>query len=617
MFAGWREGVLLLNNCAVHSLEKLVLNEIMENVGVMLAYFDVDFNFLAVNSAYSKGSGYKSEELIGKNYFELFPNEEAKKMFENVKKTGKRVNFFDKPFEYTNQPERGIAYWDGTLSPVKSEKGPINGFVLSLSETIPCNKIKQQIKDSKASLRKMFEQAPDGVLFFDLNGVLTDCNSMCLSFGNFSREDIVGKSFFELTKLLDGNFDFSKIYSNLLKRKKIDSFEITFRDSQNNRRTGEIHTSLVRNNGKLTGFQAMLRDITTRKNVESALRESERRFRELSELLPEVIFETDSKGVLTFVNQSGYERFGYTRVEFEEGLPTLQMIAPEDRELVKVNFGKLLLGEDVGPNQFTAIKKDGTKFPIIVNQCPVVRDGKVVGVRGIIVDITEYMKTEDVLKETLGSLKTLNEKLRVIGKSTRHDVRNKLSVIVNNLFLAKQKLSGNEDALKNLDEIELAVDQITNIFDFSRTYEKLGTEKLTQINVGKMINEAFQLVSNSEGVKLVNQCEDLTVTADSLLRQLFYNLIDDSLKHGEHITSIRIYCKNHGNSHKIVYEDDGVGIEDSEKQKIFIEGYGKGTGYGLYLVQKTCDVYGWDIKETGSHGKGAQFTITIPKECDY
>lgn len=64
---------------------------------------------------------------------------------------------------------------------------------------------------------------------------------------------------------------------------------------------------------------------------------------------------------------------------------------------------------------------------------------------------------------------------------------------------------------------------------------------------------------------------------------------------------------------KLVYEDDGVGISKAEKEKIFNEGYGKGTGYGLYLIRKICEVYGWTIRETGKRGKGAEFTITIPK----
>ncbi|MCK4885702.1 ATP-binding protein, partial [Candidatus Bathyarchaeota archaeon] len=97
-------------------------------------------------------------------------------------------------------------------------------------------------------------------------------------------------------------------------------------------------------------------------------------------------------------------------------------------------------------------------------------------------------------------------------------------------------------------------------------------------------------------------------------RQLFYNLIDNSLKHGEKVSRIRVHYEEAGKDKlKLVYEDDGVGIPKAEKEKIFTEGYGKDNGYGLYLIRKMCEVYGWTIKETGKHGKGTQFTITIPK----
>ncbi len=64
---------------------------------------------------------------------------------------------------------------------------------------------------------------------------------------------------------------------------------------------------------------------------------------------------------------------------------------------------------------------------------------------------------------------------------------------------------------------------------------------------------------------------------------------------------------------KLVYEDDGVGISKDEKVKVFVEGFGKGTGLGLYMIRVMCGIYGWTIKETGKQGKGAQFVITIPK----
>ena len=105
----------------------------------------------------------------------------------------------------------------------------------------------------------------------------------------------------------------------------------------------------------------------------------------------------------------------------------------------------------------------------------------------------------------------------------------------------------------------------------------------------------------------------MTVLADSLLRQLIYNLIDNSLKYGETASQIKVYYQNGRDRLKLIYEDNGLGIPKDEKEKIFREGYGKGTGYGLYLIRKTCEAYGWTIKETGKPGKGAQFTMTIPK----
>jgi signal transduction histidine kinase len=86
------------------------------------------------------------------------------------------------------------------------------------------------------------------------------------------------------------------------------------------------------------------------------------------------------------------------------------------------------------------------------------------------------------------------------------------------------------------------------------------------------------------------------------------------LKYGEKIKTITTYYEEIDKDKlKLVYEDDGVGIAESEKKKLFQEGYGRGTGYGLYLIRKMCEGYGWNIEETGKEGEAAQFTITIPR----
>lgn len=112
----------------------------------------------------------------------------------------------------------------------------------------------------------------------------------------------------------------------------------------------------------------------------------------------------------------------------------------------------------------------------------------------------------------------------------------------------------------------------------------------------------------------MNECEGLTIVADSLLRQLFYNLIDNSLKHGEKVTQIKLHFIKEVGQVKLFYEDDGVGVPEANKLKLFHEGFttGGGTGLGLTLVKKMVEVYGWNIKEEGEQGKGAKFVMTIP-----
>jgi len=115
-------------------------------------------------------------------------------------------------------------------------------------------------------------------------------------------------------------------------------------------------------------------------------------------------------------------------------------------------------------------------------------------------------------------------------------------------------------------------------------------------------------------IEVINECSGLEVTADLMLRQVFQNLIDNSLKHGEKVRHISLHCTKDKDGVKLFYKDDGVGVPKTNKSKLFDAGFstGKGTGLGLYLIKKLMDVYGWTITEEGEPGKGAKFVITIP-----
>ncbi len=153
--------------------ERETLRGVMENAGVMLAYFDLEFNFVAVNSAYAKGSGRTVEELLGNNHFDLFPDAENKAIFQHVRDTGEPVIYRDKEFTFANQSEHSATYWDWTLAPVKGGEGRVKGLVLSLSETTQ----KKQMEDGIRSIAKFPSENPYPIMRMSEDGTLLYCNT--------------------------------------------------------------------------------------------------------------------------------------------------------------------------------------------------------------------------------------------------------------------------------------------------------------------------------------------------------------------------------------------------------------------------------------------------------
>jgi signal transduction histidine kinase len=265
--------------------------------------------------------------------------------------------------------------------------------------------------------------------------------------------------------------------------------------------------------------------------------------------------------------------------------------------------------------EIRGMNKKGESIPLELSVSTYKKKGKVIGIEVIHRDLTERKKAEKERREIMEKVQMMNEKLRVVGGLTRHDVNNKLTALTGNVYLARKKLSGNSEVLDYLKQVEASIEQTVRIFDFAKAYEVLGVEELAYVDVEKTVDEAVSLFPSLKDIKVVNDCHGLTVLADSLLSQLFCNLIDNSLKYGEKTQQIRVYHKKpSADQLEIVYEDDGVGIPDNMRSNLFKEGFtsGKGTGYGLFMIKRICEVYGWTIQETGIQGKGARFTMTIP-----
>lgn len=145
---------------------------------------------------------------------------------------------------------------------------------------------------------------------------------------------------------------------------------------------------------------ALIEDITVMRRNQEALLQSTQRFRELADLLPQTVFETDRKGLITYSNKAGFVTFGYSRIELKRGLHALQFFDINDRKRVlNALQAKRFQSRSSGGHEFMVFRRDGTGFPALVYIAPITDRNGPSGYRGIVVDITDLKKSERKLQE--------------------------------------------------------------------------------------------------------------------------------------------------------------------------------------------------------------------------
>jgi len=153
----------------------------------------------------------------------------------------------------------------------------------------------------------------------------------------------------------------------------------------------------------------VLREEKIRKRAEDALRRSEEKYRDLADSLPQIVFETDNTGKLTFANRVAFKWFGYSREEFEMGLDAVRMVAPQDRQRAGENMLKVMSGENLGGVEYLMQTQNGDTFPGLIYSSLIVREGEAEGLRGIIADLSEIRKAEAALRSEEQKFRALVE----------------------------------------------------------------------------------------------------------------------------------------------------------------------------------------------------------------
>ena len=340
------------------------------------------------------------------------------------------------------------------------------------------------------------------------------------------------------------------------------------------------------------------------RQANEALQASEQKFREFVSLLPEIVFECDLTGKLILVNENSLRFFGYTKEDLARGLNLFDHIVPEDRERVLQGITRIAGGGMTSGSEYTGLKRDGTRFPLRVYSTRVIENGKCTGIRGILVNISDQKNAENAMQQAI-------RKLGILNSITRHDILNKLSALESFLCLVGEGVTDEKtrDYLKGCTEVTATIDRH---IQFMRDYQEIGIQAPVWQDPATTVR---QVAENSYCPDMAIRVPDpgWEIFADPLFEKVIYNLIENAVRHGGHITAITFTVKENEEGLFIIYEDNGVGIPEEAKKHIFEKGFGKNTGLGLFLAREILSITGISIRETGIYGTGARFEILVPK----
>lgn len=220
----------------------------------------------------------------------------------------------------------------------------------------------------------------------------------------------------------------------------------------------------------------------------------------------------------------------------------------------------------------------------------------------------ELVRQQEVLNQSHKALKEANKQLNLLSSITRHDILNRIMVLNGYLSIIREE-SSDPAIAEYLNVLDSATNAIKSQIAFTRIYQDLGTQEPQWIPVYALVCQ----LRIPESIHFEKKLDDIEICADPITGKVFENLLDNTIRHGGQVTGIRFSTKPGSEELCITWEDDGMGIADEEKEKIFKRGYGKNTGFGLFLVREILSLTGIGIRETGTKGEGARFEILVPE----
>ncbi len=370
---------------------------ILENIAEMVNFNDCDMVVQCVNSRGCEVVGKTPEQIVGHHCYEIWggrdtlcPDCPVKEAMETDRQCSRE----------RETPDGKM--WLVTGTPVWDYNGEIIGAFKTTIDITEHKRTEAELMrfriaiDSSADAVGM--STPHGVHFYQ-NA------SFCELFGYSSAQELLaaggGPALYEDRKVA------KEVFDTIMGSGQWEG-EVNMKAKDGRRLTVLLRAgSVTDDDGKILAVIGVHTDITERKEAEEKIRRSEAKFRDMVNLMPQSYAEFDLDGKYNYVNQVGLDMFGYEETDYKSGVNIMDVIAPEDHDKVQANIRKRLQGHTHTPNEYTMVRRDGSRFPALAYSTPIMRDGKPVGLRSVIVDITDRKRAEQERKRLLQRLQSI------------------------------------------------------------------------------------------------------------------------------------------------------------------------------------------------------------------
>ena len=569
--------------------------------------------------------GLKPEEYITKkadalNLIFEEDREEYIKQLENSIATGQPLRT-----EYRGKNIRTgeIRHYWTNVEVIKDEEGKPIGLRGTVQDNTEKKAIQKALSESEVKQANVMSNIDDLIFIVDENEIFID-------YYNSSTNDILYKMpkdflYKHHSEVLPESI--SQTFAETIKQIKTDgkSRQVDYSmDINGEKKWNNVKVSIYKGiEGKKEGYIVVARDYTERKKIEEELIENEINFKSMMESLPVAVMEVDLEGNIVYVNGKTMEWFGYTKEEFLSSLKTFDLVVPSQRMLIKENLKSRIKNPDLGPVEYTGMKKNGENFDVILFASAIKTNEELSGFRGVLMDISERNRHLSEIQKI-----TKLESLGILAGGIAHNFKNILAAITLSVDVIKMSPLSIE---KQLNRISSSLEQANALATRFQTFTKSNEPSLQTVNVNDIVVNAVEIaLAGSSNMTNMNLDNNLfpTVADGKQLNEVFLNLLINANQAMTSsgiitITTDNVTLENNeiqnllaGEYIRIVIEDEGVGIEDDAIEEIFTPFYTTkkdGQGLGLPTVYYIIKNHNGAITVESEVNKGTKFSIYLKR----